>query len=116
MQDLRTVRETKRLTQQGLSKLVGLSQPHLASIESGKLLPQKKTRIRIEGILGKTIDWQQTISYDRENVTRQMIELLNIQAEGVLERVGHVKRIVNEIEKTLKTYENESTYSNSAGA
>ena len=102
MNDLRSIRHSAGLTQDNLAQLTGLSQPHIASIEAGVVLPRKRTRKRIEGLLGAEIDWQQTLSSDKEHVTRQMIEMLNLQAEGVLERIGHVKRVLHTIEQNLK--------------
>ena len=103
MQDLRTVRESKRLSQVDVSQLTGVSQPHLSSLERGQYLPNERTRKRIEQLLGHSIDWQQTVSSDREHVTRMLLELINAEADGVLERVQHLKRILHEIEKTLQT-------------
>jgi len=105
MSNLRTVREQKRLTQQDLAGITGISQPHIQALEAGKYLPQRRTRKRIEQILGAEIDWQLTITFDKSHITAKMIELLNLQADGVLERVTHVKRLLHSIEQSLKTIE-----------
>ena len=103
MQDLRTVRESKRLSQQDLSELSGVSQPHLSALERGQYLPNKHTRLRIQQLMGSQIDWQLTITGDREQVTRMLLEMINVQADGVLARIAHVRRILHEIEKSLQT-------------
>ena len=105
MQDLRTVRESKRLTQVDLSSLSGLPQSHLSALERGLYLPNKSTRKKIEQLVGSEIDWQQTVSGDKDHITRQLLEMLNIEAENVLERISHVRRILHEIEQSIKAIE-----------
>lgn len=104
MQDLRTVRQEKRLTQQDISGLTGLPQSHVSALENGHYLPNLRTRQRIEQLLGHSIDWQQTVSGDKDYITAKLVELINVQADGVLERIAHVKRILNEMEKTIQTH------------
>ena len=105
MQDLRTIREQRKLTQVDLSSLSGLPQSHLSALENGRYLPNQSTRRKIEMLLGHSIDWQQTVSGDKNHITARMIELINLEAENVLERIGHVKRVLHTIEQQLKTIE-----------
>ena len=67
-QDLKSVREAKKLTQMDLSEISGLPQSHIAKIENGQLLPRKETRVKIERKLGG-INWLETASSDREHIT-----------------------------------------------
>lgn len=99
--DLKSVREQKRLTQKDLSDISGLSQSHIASIETGQLLPRKATCKRIERLLGSVIDWQKTLSADKPYVTDQIVEMLNLSADGALERVQHVKKVLHQIENEI---------------
>ena len=105
MNDLRSIREERRLTQQDLAGITGISQPHIQALEAGKYLPQLRTRKRIEQILGAEIDWLATTSGDKDHITRQLLEMLNIEAENVLERISHVRRILHEIEQSIKAIE-----------
>ncbi len=108
MNDLRSIREQRKLTQEDLSSLSGLPQSHLSALENGRFLPNKKTRKRVEQIVGHySIDWQQTVTGDKDYITRQLVELINLQVEGVQERIGHVKRVLQTIEQNLKTLEND---------
>ena len=57
--DLRRIRISKKLTQQQLSELTGISQSTIASIETGNIWPELSSRLRFEYILGE-IDWTLT--------------------------------------------------------
>ncbi len=103
MNDLRTVREQKLLTQQDLASLSGLPQSHLSALENGRYLPNKRTRNSIERLLGSQVDWQQTVTGDKDYITAKMIELINLEAANVQERIGLVKRVLHTIEQQLKT-------------
>jgi transcriptional regulator with XRE-family HTH domain len=70
-QDLKSVREAKRLTQMDLSEISGLPQSHIAKIENGQLLPRKATRVKIERLLGSEISWQATLDQDRDHIWKK---------------------------------------------
>lgn len=103
-QDLKSVREARKLTQKDLSDISGLPQSHIASIESGKFVPRDATRRRLAGVLGD-VDWLATASGDKDYVTRKLIELINVEADNVLERIAHVRRILQTIEQNIKSIE-----------
>ena len=108
MNDLKTIREMRRWTQQELAEATGLSQPHLVSIESGQLLPRKSTRQKITGILGQEIDWVSTLTRDKGHIGYALKELLNFQEPGVDERIRFCKQYLSALEKlTSKTNEYE---------
>ena len=102
MQDLRSIREQKRLSQVDLAGITGISQPHIQALEAGKFIPRDGTRQKLEGILGD-IDWLDTASSDKDYVTRMLLELLNLQANGARARILHVKKILKVVEQSLKT-------------
>ena len=101
MQDLRTVREQRRLTQIDVSELTGLPQSHIQGLEAGKFVPREVTRQRLERILGD-VDWLASASGDKGHITRKLVELINLEADNVLERIAHVRRILHEIEKIVQ--------------
>jgi predicted transcriptional regulator len=61
MNTLREARKRQGLTQTELSRLTGIYQPNLQVIEAGKVIAQRKSRARIEKVLGK-LDWVGTSS------------------------------------------------------
>lgn len=102
MQDLRTVRELRKLTQDDLAEITGISQPHLASIESGKHLPNSRTRKRLERILGSEINWLTTLAQDRGHIGFALRELINAEEPGATERIKYCRQYLNELEKLLR--------------
>lgn len=98
MQDLKTIRQQKNLTQSNLSELSGLSQPHIVALESGQFLPRRKTRQRIERILGSEIDWVATYAADRDHIGYVLKELLNPQEPGMEDRLKFCKQYLHAIE------------------
>jgi transcriptional regulator with XRE-family HTH domain len=99
MQDLKTVRESKGLTQQDVTSMTGLPQGHIARIESGSLLPRRRTRVRLEQILGSEIDWVSTLSRDRGHIGYALNELLNLKEPGVDERIRFCKQYLTALER-----------------
>ena len=101
MYDLRTVREQKRLTQEDLAQLSGLAQSHIAGIETGKFLPQKRTRQRIERLIGSEVNWLTTLARDRSHIGFALNELINSEAPGVGDRIKYCKQYLSELEKMM---------------
>jgi transcriptional regulator with XRE-family HTH domain len=52
MRSLREIRQQKKLTLEEISSLTGLTVPHLSWIETGKVVPNLHTKIRLERIFG----------------------------------------------------------------
>ena len=98
MNDLRTVRKEKRLSQQDLSDLIGMSQSALTEVETGKRLPQRKTRERVEQILGSEIDWLSTLASDRGHIGYALNELINSGEPGLLERLKFCRQYLHALE------------------
>ena len=101
MNELKKIREQKGLTQSDLASLTGISQPHIASIESGKLLPNNSTRRKIEKILGSEVDWLKTFSADLLHVGFALQELVNLREPGAGKRIQYCRRYLNELEKII---------------
>lgn len=57
MRTLRDIRQEKKLTLEDISSLTGLTIPHLSWIETGKIVPNIHTKIRLERIFGDNIDF-----------------------------------------------------------
>jgi len=107
MQDLKTVREEKRLTQVDLAQLSGLPQSHIASIETGEYLPQLRTRQRIERLIGSEINWLTTLAQDRGHIGYALNKLINAEEPGVTNRIKYAKQYLTELEKMLTMTDDE---------
>jgi len=101
MNDLRSIRNSAGLTQDDLAQLCGLSQSHIASIESGKLLPQKRTRAKLERLLGSEINWLTTLAQDRDHIGYALNELINTDEPGVSERIHYCRQYLHELSKMI---------------
>jgi len=101
MKDLRTIREERNLSQQDLADLTGLSQSHIANIESGQLLPNSRTCKRIEKVLGSEINWLTTLAQDRGHIGYALRELINSEAPGSSDRILFCKQYLNELNKMI---------------
>jgi transcriptional regulator with XRE-family HTH domain len=99
MYNLRTLRRAKGLTQMDLSDLIGVSQSALAEVETGKRLPRKTTRRKIERILGNEIDWISTLSRDKGHIGYALKELINLQEPGAEERIKFSRQYLTALEK-----------------
>ena len=53
---VKTLRESKKLTQSKMAKKIGISRNGLQNIESGKSLPMVDTAFKIAHLFGKRID------------------------------------------------------------
>ena len=100
-QDLKSVREAKKLTQMDLSEISGLPQSHIAKIENGQLLPNHRTRRRIERILGSEVNWLTTLAQDRGHIGFALNKLINAEEPGVTDRIKYCKQYLNELEKMM---------------
>jgi len=89
----------RRLTQQELAEVTGVSQPHIAAIESGQLLPRRRTREKLTGILGPEIDWVTTYAADKGHIGYALRELLNVEEPGVQERLRFCRQYLHALEK-----------------
>ena len=98
MNDLKTIREMRRLTQQELAETTGLSQPHLTALESGQLFPRRRTRQRVERILGPEIDWVSTLTRDKGHIGYALKELLNTDEPGLPERLKFCRQYLHALE------------------
>jgi len=58
--DLRDSRELKKLSQEKLAVLSGVTQPTISMIETGKATPHATTRRKLEKVLGRRINWLPT--------------------------------------------------------
>ena len=102
MNDLKTIREQKLLTQDDLASLSGISQPHLASIENGRILPNSRTRKRIERLLGSEINWLTTYARDRSHIGYALRELINAEDPGAGDRINYCKQCLSELNKMMR--------------
>lgn len=68
--DLRTARVRKKLSQQQLAYVAGITNVTISNIETGMTQPAPETREKIEKVLGP-IDWSKT--FDEAKVQRQII-------------------------------------------
>lgn len=103
MNDLRTVRKEKRLSQQNVAETIGLRQSTLAEIESGLRAPRRQTIQKIESLFGAEVNWRRTLSgEDHSHIMYKMVELINEQEEGVQERIQYCRQCLEIIENTLK--------------
>ena len=100
-QDLKSVREGKKLTQMDLSEISGLPQSHIAKIENGQLLPNHRTRLRIERILGSEVNWLITFAQDRGHIGYVLRELINSEEPGAIERIRYAKQYLQELGKMI---------------
>ena len=88
MEDLRTVRKRKKITQMELSKLTGIYQPHLSWIENGRTIPNEETREKIIKALGEEVDFVKTRLKAKRKQTltpkkiQKLINMLNDYAEN----------------------------------
>jgi len=87
MSDLRTVRKEKKLSQEDLADLIGMRQSSLTEVETGRRLPRKSTRLKIERILGSDIDWICTLSRDKVHIGYALKELINLGEPGASDRI-----------------------------
>jgi len=55
--DLRDTRRLKKLSQERLAVLSGVTQPTISNIEMGKACPNATTRGKLEKVLGRHINW-----------------------------------------------------------
>ena len=78
MNDLRTVRQSKGLTVYDLASGM-LRTATIIEIETGKRVPRRRTREKLESMLGKGIDWRKTLSSgDRDHIKflRQAVKMI----------------------------------------
>ena len=101
-QDLKSVREAKKLTQIDLSEISGLHQSHIAKIENGQLLPNAQTRRRLERLLGSEINWLTTLAQDRGHIGYALNELINMDEPGVTNRIKYARQYLCELEKLMR--------------
>ena len=85
--DLESVIEGKKLTQMDLSEISELQQSHIAKIENGQLLPNPRTRRRLERLLGSEINWLTTLAQDRGHIGFALNKLINAEEPGVTDRI-----------------------------
>ncbi len=100
-QDLKSVREAKKLTQMDLSEISGLPQSHIAKIENGQLLPRKATRVKLERLIGSEVNWLTTLAQDRGHIGYALNELINAEEPGVADRILYAKQYLNELNKMI---------------
>jgi transcriptional regulator with XRE-family HTH domain len=99
--DLKACRESRKLTQSDLADLTGLGQSHLAGIETGKMVPRKGTRQKIEQVLGRRVDWISTLAQDRSHIGHALIQLLNHEEPGIEERIKFSKQYLNALDQLI---------------
>jgi transcriptional regulator with XRE-family HTH domain len=104
MQDLKSIREAKNLTQNDLAGLSGLPQSHISAIELGKLAANKRTRRRLERVLGP-VNWLTTLAVDRSHIGYALKELINLDHPGVRNRINFCKQYLNELAHMMKSIE-----------
>ena len=90
------------LTQEDLASLTGLSQGHLAAIEGGQYLPQKRTRKRLERILGSEVNWLTTYAKDRGHIGYALRDLINAEEPGAGDRIKYCKQYLQELNRMMK--------------
>jgi transcriptional regulator with XRE-family HTH domain len=91
MKNMRETRRSKKMTQDRLSKLSGIYPSNISAIEHGRYKPNKRTRERIEHVLGP-IDWVET-----EGITLQ--ESSYFRAERLLKEIVEITFTMNNKQK-----------------
>ena len=100
--DLRTVRKSRGLSVEDLAS--GMLRPAtISEIECGLRVPRRKTRTKIESLLGP-IDWHKTLSgIDRKHIMHSLTEFINLDVPGARQRIKFAKQALQLIEQTLNT-------------
>ena len=57
--NIKNLRKSKKITQQQLAKMVGLSQQHVSKIENFLIIPNYATMNKIANALGYDIVWKE---------------------------------------------------------
>jgi transcriptional regulator with XRE-family HTH domain len=86
MENLRAIREKKRITQVGLSIDIGIAQETISAYESGKSLPSVDVLIKLANRLGTSTDYlldrtQVSASVERLTVNDLQVDELELIAE-----------------------------------
>ena len=101
MNDLRTVRQSKGLTVYDCASGM-LRTATIIEIETGKRVPRRRTRDKLEAMLGKGIDWRKTLSSgDRDHLFFILEEFVNESEPGARERIKFLRQALRMIEETL---------------
>ena len=101
--DLRTTRLNRGLRIGDLASGM-LRSATISEIENGLRVPRRKTRNKIESLLGP-IDWRKTLSVGgRDHITRALAEFVNESGPGnPKERIRFAKQVLTMIEETLES-------------
>jgi transcriptional regulator with XRE-family HTH domain len=100
--DLRSTRLKKGLSIDDLASGV-LRPATISEIECGLRVPRRKTRIKIESLIGP-IDWYKTLSgIDRQHIMHSLTEFINLDEPGARQRIKFAKQALQLIEQTLNT-------------
>lgn len=99
MEELKIVRKQKELTQIELAKLVNILPATLSDTENGIRVPHKKTKIKIEAILGP-IDWWKTLLKGPDHLIAEGLQTL-IRPNKMYgkARIRHAKQILKHMEQ-----------------
>ena len=103
MNELKTKRKQKGLTQIKLAALTDMSQANISWIETSVINPTEKNRKKLETVLG-AIDWSACEKYKLKPITKNQAELKIKELMGCLLGLSDKNRedMVNEVTKQLK--------------
>ena len=100
MRDLRTVRQSRGLTVYDLCSCM-LRTATVIEIETGKRIPRRNTRKKLESIVGP-VDWRATFGAGgREHLIHSLSEFISEGEPGVRQRIKYAKQALQLIEETF---------------
>ena len=74
----------------------------IIEIETGKRVPRRRTREKLEAMLGKGIDWRRTLSNgDKDHLFFVLEQFINESEPGASERIKFLRQALRMIEETL---------------
>jgi len=101
LNDLRSTRISRGLRIEDLASGM-LRRATISEIENGLRVPRRRTREKIESMLGK-VDWRKTLAAGgRDHLLRYLVEFINEPGPGdVREKIKFAKQALKMIEQTL---------------